>query len=124
MPSRGKSITVFAIAGALAALAFLTKPGRRSLRSAKASLHTAQQSLPKLRTAILGNTRGAVAAIFGPPHATVDAPTPKDYWHANTWYYPLDLQRRTAVAIRFSNNIADHVDFIAGPQSLSNRKSA
>ncbi len=124
MPSRGRSITLFAIAAAVGAFVFLTKPAKRSFRSAKKSLSMAQQSLPKLRNAILGNSRGSVAAIFGPPHATV-APAAKDYWHADTWYYPLDAHRRTAVAIRFADNVAEHVDFIAGPgQRIGNRKSA
>jgi hypothetical protein len=136
MASRGKTFGLFALAAIVGGIALWAKAGRKSLRGAKQSMSTArqsllaaQQSLPKLRNAIIGNSRGAVAAIFGPPHATVASTAhlpAKEYWHADTWYYPLDVQRRTAVAIRFSNNLAEHVDFIAGPGQAEshNRKSA
>jgi hypothetical protein len=78
----------------------------------------AGRSLAELKKAIVGNSRGAVAAVFGPPRAMLGNKSVKelrDYWNADTWYYPLDPGRRVAVAIRFRGNMADGVEFIAGP---------
>jgi hypothetical protein len=68
-----------------------------------------KRSLSRLRLAIMGNTRDAVAATLGPPRALA----------RDIWYYPLDHRRRTALAIRFHDNIAERVDFIAGPAPQS-----
>src|SRR4051812_7488963 len=78
-------------------------------------------SLGALKNAILGASRGAVAAGFGPPGGSAAPPPPPapagrgDYWHADTCYSPIAPGRRGAVAIRFQGAHAQGVQFIAGP---------
>ena len=73
-----------------------------------------------LHDAILGNSKEAVAAVFGPPPTAV---TPEgarsslsgrapSYWQADTWYYPLDPREKRAMAVRFERGVAKDVEFI------------
>ena len=75
--------------------------------------------LPRLTAAIVGNTKGAVAAVLGPPRvATFVGPTSSDYRDARVWYYPLPRDRRLGLAIRFGDDRrAEHVEVIRGPES-------
>ena len=73
------------------------------------------RNLGDLKRAILGNTRGAIASILGPPRASTSAgphAVARDYWHATTWYYA--LPRRIAIAIEFEGDLAKRVEFIDG----------
>jgi hypothetical protein len=36
----------------------------------------------------------------------VSGAAPVTYWQASTWYYPLDNNRRQAIAIQFDGNCA------------------
>jgi hypothetical protein len=54
-----------------------------------------------------GHTKGQVAQKWGPPPAAaMQGPVANGstYWVADTWYYPLDSRRRTAVAVVFSED--------------------
>ena len=103
-------VALGALVGAVALLIKFTKP-RVMVRP---------RTLLELKRAIMGSTRDMVASIFGPPPAATSrgpgAPV-RDYWHATTWYYPLDRQKRTAVAISFRGDRAELVEFIAGPSA-------
>ena len=73
------------------------------------------RNLGSLKRAIIGNTRGAIASILGPPRASTSAgphALPRDYWHATTWYYALPA--KIAVAIEFEGDYAQRVEFIEG----------
>ena len=75
--------------------------------------------MPMLADAILGNSKCAVASVFGPPRtAVVTEPTTltPTYWDADTWYYPLPKADRLAVAIQFEDDYATGVQFLRGPQ--------
>src|SRR4051794_29671691 len=70
-----------------------TGPGGRPVRPP-----TRGGALPMLADAIVGNSKAAVAAVFGPPRGAVlchddDNPTAagpaRSFWDADTWYYPL-----------------------------------
>ncbi len=70
-----------------------------------------------IRDAILGRGKSAVAAVFGAPRTAANqrrSPRP-DFWSADTWYYPIDTQHQTAMAVRFDRGIARHVDFFRTP---------
>lgn len=77
-----------------------------------------REEMRPLRRAILGRTRGEVAALLGPPPATSAQPLPaskRGKWTAETWYYPLDTTRRRALAINFHNDRAHGIEAVAGP---------
>jgi hypothetical protein len=67
---------------------------RVASRSRPAPLPSAEESLPLLAEAIIGNTKAAVASVFGPPRSAAvrgvvkSAPGGNAYWQASTWYYP------------------------------------
>src|SRR5947208_3569809 len=54
---------------------------------------TPEQALPLLADAIVGNSKAAVASVFGPPRGAVlagaAAAAGASFWDADTWYYPL-----------------------------------
>jgi hypothetical protein len=82
--------------------------------------------LPRLARAIVGNTRGAVASVLGPPRIAtfvgrgLERPA-TDYRDAEVWYYPLpEHAGRMGMAIRFEEQRAASVEFfgargVAGP---------
>jgi hypothetical protein len=72
-----------------------------------------------LRESILGANKQMVQSVFGPPRAAggvavVPEQGRQAYWEADTWYYALDPQRKTAMAIRFEQGVAREVDFVDG----------
>lgn len=89
------------------------------------SSRTARDRLPKLATAIVGNTRGAVASVLGRPRiATFVAGGSErpvtDYRDADVWYYPLpEHAGRMGMAIHFTDHAAASVEFFKAPFSGS-----
>jgi len=79
----------------------------------------APTSIAPLQQALLGQSRADVVVTLGPPPATSSddnrKPTSRHYWHAQTWYYPLDLDRRQAVAISFHDDRVTSIERLAGP---------
>ena len=78
----------------------------------------AGSSLGALRAAIVGNTKEAVASVFGPPRTSAVQVTRRGKQSdagGETWYYLLDRQDRSAMAIRFSDGRAERVEFIRSP---------
>jgi hypothetical protein len=37
------------------------------------------------------------------------------FWQADTWYYPIDGRTKSAMAIRFTGNVAAEVEFLTVP---------
>ena len=75
-----------------------------------------------LAEAIIGNTKAAVASVFGPPRSAAlrgvvkaNAGTGSGYWNATTWYYPLPRNESLAMAIEFEEESARRVEFIRAP---------
>jgi hypothetical protein len=71
-----------------------------------------------LADAIVGNSKAAVASVFGPPRGAVlvgPAATGASFWDADTWYYPLPRRGATAVAIEFHEEYARQVQVLRGP---------
>jgi hypothetical protein len=75
------------------------------------------QSLPMLASAIVGCSRGAVAAVFGPPrNAVVCGTYAEGEQPANeTWYYPIQRGQNLAMAIEFREDSARNVEFFRAP---------
>jgi hypothetical protein len=76
--------------------------------------------LELIRDAILGRGKSAIAAVFGAPrtaagNARFPRPARPDFWSADTWYYPIDTERQTAMAVRFDHGIARGVEFFQAP---------
>jgi hypothetical protein len=104
-------------------------PGRRAKRVASrakpprpALPPTPEESLPLLAEAIIGNTRAAVASVFGPPRSAAlrgvvkaNAGSGPGYWQATTWYYPLPRNNALAMAIEFDADAARRVEFFRAP---------
>ena len=82
---------------------------------------TAEQSLPMLAEAIVGNTKAAVASVFGPPRSAAVRGVVKSagkapaFWQASTWYYPLPRNDALAMAIEFDDDSARRVEFFRAP---------
>lgn len=81
---------------------------------------TPEQALPLLADAIVGNSKAAVASVFGPPRGAVlvgpAAASGASFWDADTWYYPLPRTGTVAVAIEFDEDFARRVHFLQGPR--------
>jgi len=79
----------------------------------------APATIAPLQQALVGKSRADVVVTLGPPPGTSSAETnqlgTRHYWHADTWYYPLDLNRRQAVAISFNRNQVTSIERVAGP---------
>jgi hypothetical protein len=94
---------------------------RVASRSRPAPLPSAEESLPLLAEAIIGNTKAAVASVFGPPRSAAvrgvvkSAPGGNAYWQASTWYYPLPRSGALAMAIEFDDDAARRVEFFRAP---------
>jgi hypothetical protein len=91
-------------------------------RPARAPMPSAEESLPMLAEAIIGNTKAAVASVFGPPRSAAlrgvvkaDAASGPGYWQATTWYYPLPRSDALAMAIEFDDDSARRVEFFRAP---------
>ena len=82
---------------------------------------SAEQSLPMLAEAIVGNTKQAVASVFGPPRSAAVRGVVKSagkspaFWQASTWYYPLPRNDALAMAIEFDDDAARRVEFFRAP---------
>src|SRR5687768_6771476 len=77
---------------------------------------TREQALPMLADAVLGNSKCAVAAVFGPPRGAIltDALNQySNYWQADTWYYPLPRKGPLAMVIQFGEDFAEKVEFLS-----------
>jgi len=79
----------------------------------------APTSIAPLQRTLVGKNRADVVITLGPPPATSsdnnDKVVSRHYWHAQTWYYPLDLDRRQAVAITFQGDRVTSIERLAGP---------
>ena len=79
---------------------------------------TRRESLPLLAEAVLGNSKCAVASVFGPPRGAIlegDVNKHSNYWQADTWYYPLPKSGPLAMVIRFDEDFAEKVEFLSPP---------
>ena len=83
---------------------------------------TPEEALPLLADAIIGNTKAAVASVFGPPRSAALRGVVKSggtsgggYWHATTWYYPMPRNELLAMAIEFDDDAARRVEFFRAP---------
>ena len=82
---------------------------------------TAEESLPMLAEAIVGNSKAAVASVFGPPRSAAMRGSVKSggkapaFWQASTWYYPLPRNDAVAMAIEFDDDSAKRVEFFRAP---------
>ena len=81
-------------------------------------------ALVALRVNLVGCTRGQIVTALGTPAASsfpssTESPPikPRHYWHAETWYYPYNLQRRCIIALTFTNDTVTSVDEVLGPES-------
>lgn len=80
------------------------------------------RSLPMLASAIVGSSKATIQAVFGPPRsvaipgAGVVVHPQQVYWQSDTWYYPLNRQGPTAIAISFSEDFATQVEFFSSPR--------
>jgi hypothetical protein len=80
-----------------------------------------------LADAIIGNSKSAVAAVFGPPRGAVAADAKAlaaTFWDADTWYYPLPRSGRVAVAIEFEDDYAKSVQYLMAPRNQENPAGA
>ncbi len=85
------------------------------------TLLTRRGTISDLRQRVLGRSRWAVMAVLGPPRAfrAVAAPTDSPpYENADTWYYPIEQRDRSAMALTFSGNVVDRVEFFRGVEKI------
>ena len=100
------------ILGVVAASAVFSVPGGR-----RGGRRRAGAQLATLPTRIFGHTKRQVARLLGPPPAAAMGPpaappAPTTYWKANTWYYPVDPRRQTAVAVQFDDDRVIRVEVL------------
>jgi hypothetical protein len=77
-----------------------------------------------LRNKLVGRGKSTAAAACGAPRTAAGSAGKvvigrnrrADFWQADTWYYPLDSQSQTAMAIRFERGIARNVEFFDAPR--------
>jgi hypothetical protein len=91
---------------------------------------TGRLPLPLLRESILGRRKVAVADRLGPPRTAVITGNPaagpapvgqSAYWRADVWYYAVDPESQTAMAVTFDRHgFASEVDFFEAPQPPPN----
>jgi len=96
--------------------------GHRRRRVIRVKRPAREQSLPMLAQALLGSNRRTIVAVFGPPRAAcVSGPcaagASPDFWHADTWYYPLPRAGALAMALAFDEDHASTVEFFQPPGS-------
>jgi len=75
--------------------------------------------LNALRNAILGVQKKQIAAVLGPPRATIGR---GHYLTDDTWYYPIDPKQRRALAIEFDRGVARQTQVIDGIRTASTRR--
>ena len=91
---------------------------QRAMREASRQFTTGARSMAALRRSIVGSAKRAVVSVFGPPRtATITRPAGAGptFWQADTWYYPIDGRTKSAMAIRFTGNVAAEVEFLTVP---------
>jgi hypothetical protein len=85
----------------------------------KALQPSREQSLPMLAEAIVGNSKSAIASVFGPPRSAVvmhaSTVPGATFWHADTWYYPMPKNAPLAMVIEFNGDDASRVEFLRAP---------
>lgn len=95
------------------------RPERRGEGSRRdARRPTRAQALPMLAEAIVGNSKAAVASVFGPPRSAVlagSASPGATYWDADTWYYAMPRAGQLAMAVEFADEYATGVLFLTPP---------
>lgn len=81
---------------------------------------TPSENLTELRQYILGRNMAMVVMSFGQPRTVQTSEGVVSdiadigaggFWRSNLWYYPVDAQTYTAMAIHFDAGIAQQVDF-------------
>ena len=93
---------------------------QRAMREATRRFAPGPRAMSNLRRAIIGSAKRAVVSVFGPPRTATmgrlvgHAPT---FWQADTWYYPIDGRTKSAMAIRFTGNVAAEVEFLTVPSA-------
>ena len=124
----GSALAIVALAGQSKLGAWLRgffSVRTKSLPSQSALIDRVNEGLPLplLRDSILGRRKVAVADLLGPPRAAViTRPTlgpvgQAAFWRADTWYYAIDGQTQTAMAVIFDEHgFASDVDFFDAPQ--------
>ncbi len=92
----------------------------RAMRDCLRGYAQGNHSFPSLRSAILGSAKGAVLSVFGPPRTALlgRGASRLSIWRADTWYYPLDRDDRSVIAIQFEGNVAHAVEKITSPVAL------
>ena len=93
------------------------------MREATRRFTNGPRAMSNLRRAIVGSAKRAVVSVFGPPRtATMGRPIGPSptFWHADTWYYPIDGRTKSAMAIRFAGNVAAEVEFLTVPTRVAN----
>ncbi len=85
----------------------------------RAAIHPA--TLAVLKQSLLGIDRKAVLRLLGPPAASastagaVRAPAGDQFRAAKTWYYPLDDEKKVAMAVTFDRDRATDAAFLRDP---------
>ena len=97
---------------------------RRAVRKLLARSGESPEAREQLRQAIVGNDKETIAAVLGPPPTAVhrgagaraaSGAAARPHLAADTWYYPFDPARRTAVVIEFERGVARRAEFIQSP---------
>jgi hypothetical protein len=100
---------------------FFSVPRQRPPRDEALRLTGAGLPLHAIRDRILGRRKAVVVSTLGPPRTAVASSGPISltnqgaFWHADTWYYPVDAKAQTAMAVTFVDDIAMEVDFFDAP---------
>jgi hypothetical protein len=100
----------------------------KSLPRQGALIERVNEGLPLslLRDSLLGRRKVAVADLLGPPRtAVITRPTagvqvvgPAAFWRADIWYYAIDPQMQTAMAVTFNEHgLASEIAFFDAPQA-------
>lgn len=75
-----------------------------------------------LTGAIVGSNKATIESVFGSPRSAavkdvgVVVLSQQIFWHADTWYYPLQRSGPIALAISFIEDVATQVEFFSAPQ--------
>jgi hypothetical protein len=96
--------------------------GSRRVRGGKqlSSLGDRRIAFGELREWLLGRSMAMIVDAFGPPRlmetgkATVSAVADAgvgSFWRSALWYYPIDRNVQSAMAIRFAGGVVQQVDF-------------
>ena len=114
------------LVGGVVAAVFATRAVRlrRAVRKMIARPPQPGESPEDLRRAIVGNDKETIVAVFGPPRTAMHrgfgaraagAGAARQFFAADTWYYPLDRAAGSAVVIQFDRGVASRAEFIRSP---------